>query len=463
MTAASLSGLPLSRLSLTARISLLFAIGAARVLLGLGWMVERSVENHFLEMDRHDMQGKLSLLQSLFAKAHGPEAEDRLAEQMEDALVGHHHLSVSVRAADGRTWFSYGTALPDDAHDSAEWRMTTINGHEFRILSARLHDADGTRHGVAIGLDISHHRQFMAAFHRTLALTVALAALLTAALGWIAVRTGLKPLRQVTQLAAGLSAPRLGERLPASAVPAEIDALAHAFNAMLDRLEAAFQRLSEFSSDIAHELRTPLSNLMTQTQVALSRARAAEDYRDILASNIEEYERLGRMVSDMLFLAQADNSQIAPRRETVDLGLEAARMAEFYEALADESGVRIAIAGHAQTNGDRLMLQRALSNLLSNAIRHTAAGGTVTLNLSQARDQARIVIENPGEIAAEHLPRLFDRFYTGDPARRASGEGAGLGLAITRSIVSAHGGRIQAESAEGQVRFSIVLPAENGE
>ena len=198
---------------------------------------------------------------------------------------------------------------------------------------------------------------------------------------------------------------------------------------------------------------------MTQTQVALTRARSAEEYREVLASNMEEYERLARMIGDMLFLAQADNSLVTPRKEEVDLAREVARLLEFYEALAAESGVRLEAVGAVHVAADRLMLQRALSNLISNAIRHTRRGGTVSVGLAGEASQAVISVDNPGEIPAQHLPRLFDRFYTGDPARRASGEGAGLGLAITRSIVAAHGGSITASSEAGVTRFRVVLPA----
>ncbi len=446
--------------SLTARVSLLFAAGAVAVLLGLGWVVERAVENHFREMDQHEVEGKLSLLRALFAKAG--DSRDVLERRMRDALVGHHHLSVAVRAADGAEWFRYGEAdFPAEwpmGGAQPRWTAWSAEARAYRGLLARLRDGGGGEHEVSIALDISHHRQFLDDFRNTLALTTALAALLTALLGWAAARAGLAPLRQMTRLATRLSASSLEERLPQGGLPAEIDALATAFNAMLARLEESFRRLSDYSSDIAHELRTPLSNLMTQTEVALTRARSAEAYREVLASNLEEYERLARMIGDMLFLAQADNSLVAPRREAVDLGGEAARMLEFYEALAAESGVRLASQGSARVTGDRLMLQRLLANLVSNAIRHTAPGGTVSLRLGEEADAAVVEVENPGAIPAEHLPRVFDRFYTGDPARRASGEGAGLGLAISRSIAQLHGGSLEASSEHGRVRFRLVLP-----
>lgn len=441
------------QLSLTTRISLLFAMAAAVVLLGLGWVVEQAVESHFQEMDQHEMAGKFTLLQALFAKSGQREA---LAAQLDGALVGHHHLAVVVRAPGGERWFQYGVVnLPADlAQGESIW---SDGKREFRILAEPLLDAAGEIHTAVIALDISHHRQFMAEFHRTLGLAVALAALLTAVLGWAATRAGLKPLLEATHLAARLSARSLGQRLPVGSAPSEIAALSAAFNAMLARLEESFTRLSEFSSDIAHELRTPLSNLMTQTQVALSRSRSETEYREVLASNLEEFERMARMIGDMLFLAQADNRLITPRQEDIDLTLEVQRLAEFYEALAAESGVTLVVTGAARVRGDRLMLQRALSNLVSNALRHTAPGGTVTLRMEQSDGRLRLAVENPGEIPPERLPRLFDRFYTGDPARRASGEGAGLGLAITRSIIEAHGGEITVEAAGGVIRFLIRL------
>jgi two-component system heavy metal sensor histidine kinase CusS len=439
--------------SLTARLSLLFALGAAVVLLGLGWVVHRAVDGHFHEMDRHEMAGKLSLLRSLFRQS-GDRA--LLAARMQDALVGHHHLAVTVRAPGGEVWFRYGQAeLPPDL--PAGEGMWSDGRQEHRLLAEPLADARGVVHVAVVALNISHHRQFLEAFHHTLGAVVTLAALLTAALGWVATRTGLSPLREATRLAARLSARSLGERLPLGGQPAEIAALSESFNAMLARLEESFGRLSEFSSDIAHELRTPLTNLMTQLQVALGRTRSEAEYREALASGLEEVERLARMVGDMLFLAQADNRLITPREEAVDLALEARRVAEFYEALAAEAGVVVTVAGEARVRGDRLMLQRALSNLISNALRHTPSGGAVAVRMGQEGQGAWLAVENPGEIPPERLPRLFDRFYTGDPARRASGEGAGLGLAITRSIIEAHGGAISAVSEGGVARFEMRL------
>jgi two-component system heavy metal sensor histidine kinase CusS len=215
------------------------------------------------------------------------------------------------------------------------------------------------------------------------------------------------------------------------------------------------------SSDLAHELRTPVSNLLTQTQVTLSKARSAEDYRDILASNAEEFERLSRTISDMLFLAKADNNQIIPNREAIDLAEEIGDLLEYYDVLAEEKSIDLSFSGAGQILGDRLMLRRAISNLLSNALRHTPNDGVVTVQIEERDDGlTHIAVENTGnEIPAEHLPRLFDRFYRVDSSRLRTTENSGLGLAITQSIVIAHGGKVRVQSTAEKTRFTLSLPS----
>jgi len=442
--------------SLTTRISLLFAAAAALVLLVVGLFVARSVDRHFIEIDRHELTGKLDLVRNMLAQG----SQETLPRRLHDALVGHHGLVLVLAGPDGTLLYASADiddpkALLAEPPGLALWR---VNDRDMRGLRETIPSGG---HAVAIAQSIEHHQQFMTEFRQLLTLAIGLAALLTAALGWAATRAGLRPLREVTALAAGLSASRLGERLPETQVPAEIEALVGEFNAMLARLEDSFRRLSEFSSDIAHELRTPLSNLMTETQVALTRTRTAEEYREVLGSSLEEYERLARMIGDMLFLAQADNRLLVPRREEIDLAEEVARLLEFFEALAADTQVHLTAGGTARVVGDRAMLRRALANLLSNAIRHTPVGGEITVRLSVSDGRAAVAVENPGAtIPPEALPRLFDRFYTGDPARRSSGEGAGLGLTIARSIAQMHGGDISVVSTDGRTCFTLTLALE---
>ena len=287
-----------------------------------------------------------------------------------------------------------------------------------------------------------------------------LAGVVTLLAAWFGVHQGHAPLRALSEAMRDIQADRLDVRLDTDTVPAELITLVDSFNRMISRLEESFEKLSYFSADIAHELRTPLTNLITQTQVGLGKSRSLEEYRELLYSNLEEQERLTKMVNDMLWLAQNDNGLLDPDWESLDLVQEVRATFEFFEALADEKGVRLQVEGKASSmTGDRAMLRRVLSNLLSNAIRFTPRGKEVSVRVSDSTASTNLVVENPGaEIPGEHLPRLFDRFYRVDPSRKRESEGAGLGLAIVRSIVEAHGGTVDANSQRGRTSFRISFP-----
>jgi two-component system heavy metal sensor histidine kinase CusS len=313
-------------------------------------------------------------------------------------------------------------------------------------------------------LDVTQHMYFLDALERWFAIGLIISALVSAGLGWVMARSGLGPLRQVTAVAAGMSAKSLKERIPLAPVPLELQQLVSSFNAMLSRLDEAFVRLSNFSADIAHELRTPVSNLMTHTEVVLSRKRNIEDYEDNLHSNLDDLKRMSRMIDDMLFLAKADNGLIIPEQKKIALQQVIGKLHEYYRLLADEHHIELKLTGSGEVQGDVLMLRRAISNLLSNALRYTPERHAITVSISQTRQSTLLTVENPGEtISPEHLERLFDRFYRADPARReGSPSNAGLGLAITRSIVEAHQGKIWCTSANGQTAFHMQFPRPEG-
>ena len=301
----------------------------------------------------------------------------------------------------------------------------------------------------------------MRQFRSTLWAFIVFAAISSGILGWFAVRQGLRPLQAIKLKAEGITAKRLDARLPVEAVPDELADLARTLNAMFSRLENSFRRLSDFSSDLAHEFRTPVSNLLTQTQVTLSQARSESEYREVLASNIDEFERLSRMIADMLFIAKADEGQIVPTREPLELSTLITGIADFHRLAADEKNVTLTCDGVGNIAGDSLMIRRAFSNLLSNAIRHTPSGGWVRLTIGKkTRGRITIDVANSGEtIPAERLPRLFDRFYRAEASRTGGGAQSGLGLAIVKSIIDAHDGQIDASSSNGITIFCVSLPS----
>ena len=458
--------------SITFRLTLFFSAASTFVLLVVGLLIGILVESHFKEQDLMELNGKLELVRHALAKVRSPSDLMAVPQSLSDALIGHPDLSVAILGPDHHLLFTTSSAIfathlleqPRNANLYGEARlvMWEQGGKVYRGISA---NADTGIAGqpsakVALAINIEHHEAFMMEFHNNLWIAITSGILLTIVLGWVAARRGLAPVRQMADVAKGISASHLSDRLSSNSVPPELANLAIAFNEMLARLEGSFHRLSDFSSDLAHELRTPISNLMTQTQVALSKGRSADEYREVLYSNLEEYERLARMIADMLFLAKADNGLIIPSSETVDLAMEVRELFGFYEAIADEQGISLILSGEGTVGGDRLMLRRALSNLLSNAIRHTSHGGSIKVFIDQSKpEETNLAIENSGEtIATEHLSRLFDRFYRVDPSRQKASDGAGLGLAITKSIIEAHQGNIQVFSSNGTTRFKITFP-----
>lgn len=456
-------------LSLTARVMLFVAIAISLSLLMIGHLVQNEVERHFAEQDA----GELVVITRAVEKAlqtsedQGLAPEDTLAR----AVSGHHGVYFQVWDDAGRLVYgpveevglspqanTYSPVSRIQVDNLYTWQTdgktyrgtithTRIAGQDYRIVAA---------------IDMDFHIHFLENFQRSLWMIMVLAGAVTLLAAWYGVHQGHAPLRELSATMSDIQADRLHMRLDPDTVPRELQNLVSSFNHMIGRLEDSFVRLSHFSADIAHELRTPLTNLITQTQVGLGKSRSLEEYRELLYSNLEEQERLTKMVNDMLWLAQSEHGLLKPVREPLDLAQEVLELFDFFEALAEEKHIELTLEGKAPIiQGDRAMLRRALSNLLSNALRHTPAGARVLLRLdSSGEGRALLSVQNPGPaIPAEHLPRIFDRFYRVDPSRQRQSEGAGLGLAIVKSIAEAHEGDINVTSERDITRFTISLPS----
>ena len=452
--------------SLTLRLTLLFSAVATLVFLAFGWIIERSIEEHFEAQDSQELKVVARAVKESLTKLKMNDDLSAIKQRFDDMLIGHHNPLLYI--SDGSSPPLYSSSEADlslvplpSANHLAHHTVQQWNDqqHHYRILIQQIAGKSNGPYTVIIAVAIDFHMLFLTRFRHTLWLMVASGIIVMGIMGWIVVRSGHRPLHHIVEQISRISANELNSRLTPEAVPAELTELAQSFNDLLQRLEEAFNRLTNFSADIAHELRTPVTNLMTQTQVALSQARDAEEYQEILYSNMEEYERMAQMISDMLFLAKADNARHPPNSEIIDLKSEINNLFDYYGAWAEECQVSLIQEGDAHVKGDRLMLRRALSNLLSNAIRYTPADNCVTIKLSCTENDLLLVVQNPGtSIPPEHLAKVFDRFYRTDPSRQRSGEGAGLGLAIVKSIVEAHSGTIVASSDERGTEFRITLP-----
>lgn len=445
----------LQRLTLTARLTVLYTLVSAAVLLGLGVLVAWSTHLHFIDLDREYLLDKVHLIQKTVDETPEP---TELSAKLDELLSSHQGLFISLQRGDeplfgpGRITFPAELATRSAADQPLDWgdgerqlRGMSTELSAVQVPGEAASPVRGMR--LTLALDTQHHTHFMQMLRQQLAIYVVLATLLS----------GLAPLRIMKERALKVTAHKLDQRMPIEAVPVEMAELANSLNTMLERLQQDFAKLMEFSSDIAHELRTPISNLLTQTQVSLSQRRDPDIYRDILASNAEEFQRLGRMVSDMLFLAKTDHGIQLPSQESVALEDEVASLLDFYDAVAEDKEIHFRVVGAGTVAGDRLMIRRAISNLLSNALRHSHPGTDIELTIRILANGTALCVTNTGEpVDAVDLPRLFDRFYRVDKSRaHPSSDGAGLGLAITKAIMLAHGGSVAVTSVAGRTQFCL--------
>src|SRR5437762_6713210 len=251
----------------------------------------------------------------------------------------------------------------------------------------------------------------------------------SALIGIIVTRRGLRPLREMTQSLGRIGPDQLKQRIGSTGWPRELQPLAVAFDQMLERLDDSFTRLSQFSADLAHELRTPIANMLGEAQVALTRERTATEYRETIESTIAECERLSRIVDNLLFVARVDAAREPIARKRFDARAAVEKIAAFYQTIADDRRVTIGWSGEGQIYADPDLFERALGNLLDNALRFTPENGSIQIALCQRDADFEVAVSDNGcGIASEHLPRVFDRFYRVESSRGS--DGAGLGLAL---------------------------------
>ncbi len=445
------------------RIAIIFTLSTVVILMIMGLVIHQLVMHHFETQDRTQLEGKIQLLHNLLEQ--NPSNSQDLNLYLKDALVGHHDLIVQIERPTGQIIFSSAPAIINSQslikskyNSWIEWKIEnkTYRGLIYNKASDQNNNISTAQ--IIVGVDTSEHIHFLNEFRRQLLYIGIIGTICLMLLGWFAAWRGLRPVQKMAKVAEGISAQHLSERLEVDNTPTELKSLAIAFNDMLDRLETAVGKLSDFSSDLAHEMRTPINNLMTQTQVCLSRTRDITTYQEILFSNLEEFERLARMVSDMLFLAKAEHGLHRANLQRVNLVKEVSTLFDFYDAIAAEKGMSLEQTGQGYVEGDPSMLRRALSNLLSNAIKYGKSDSIIKINCRQNNDATVLTIENESSpLSQEQLTRLFDRFYRTDASRQRVEEGTGLGLAITKSILDVHGATIQANYDDGHIIFKIIF------
>ncbi len=357
-------------------------------------------------------------------------------------------------------------ASQTQSHPDRTIRMRGRNGRAFRVTSTLVQAGSPATKTVTmqIAIDVSQKEALLARYRFWFGVILLASFAGFPLVGYQVARHGIRPVEEMATTARHISSTNLRERIHPEGYPFELASLASTFNQMLDRLEESFERISRFSADIAHDLRTPVNNIRGEAEVALARARNAGEYRDVLESCLEEAVRLSDLIGDLLFLARAESPLTHLRRERVDVGELLGGVREYYEASAADGGISLtstAAGEPVMAELDRTLLQRAVGNLLSNAIAHTPPGGTVVLGTQADFSTIRIEVSDTGVgIPAEALPRVFDRFFRVDSSRSQASGGTGLGLAIVQSIAQLHGGKVEISSQPGQgTRVTLRMPA----
>lgn len=411
---------------------------------------------------REALDHKQTSIEHLLREGRDMHAPAALTHMLNDFLTGHEELSLRIAPEGGGAALYELLRQPvDDARSTARRFAVQVPVAEGGVQSMQ----------ALLLLDRRPDDRLLRHLAWTLALAAVAGALLVSWAGTWLVRMGLAPLHSLVEQTRGLSAQDLARRLDDSRQPQELRPLIAQFNALLDRLAVAYRQMEAFNADVAHELNTPLTTLISSCELALRKPRSAAELQDVLASNLEDLQRMAGIVADMLFLSHADRGEGARRSAVPSLAALAAEVAEFHEAALLDAQLQVRIDGDAAVAVDARLLRRALSNLLGNATRHATPGSTVVVEIalhapSQGTEPApalpqrlRVAVCNAGpDIAPEHLPRLFDRFYRAEAARSHADRNHGLGLAIVAAIARMHGGETWAESGRGQTRIGLLLP-----
>ena len=455
--------------SLSMRLGLSVALMGAALVVLLAMLAYLALSHELASAARSSLQGKLEQIEHRLVEDSITRAElGQEPHGLLDLVLGHDNLNLAIYAPGAQGELLLGISartavqppLPAHPNGVAFQESRDSSGHNILSASSEMRLSNGDKVVVQLAIDRTTDETLLNAYLRTTLFALPLLLLLIGMGAWWIVQRGLLPLRKFRKVASLISTQDLTHRIPVERLPQELSELAHGINFMLHRLDSGVQQLSQFSDDLAHELRSPITNLMGKALDTLSRERPPQEYKAVLESCTEELERVTRIVSDMLFLAHVSHPAALVPFERITLEDEARRVADLFAIGAEDKQISIAVTGMGSTLGDRLMIQRAISNLLSNAIRHSPRGSQLSIIIERQSETVSLSVGNPGiGIPAEHVPFLFERFYRVDTSRSRAEGGTGLGLAIVRSIMSLHQGSVEVNSVPGNFTvFRLIFP-----
>lgn len=457
-------------------VSLAAQIAAASAVFGLvvaGGVVAAffwALTHQLAAKSTEELVQKQKLLLRLLQKVPSTQDVFQTTPYFDDLLIGHNNLHLALRDPTNNQLLANFSQIALEsvsklnAESLAAQKVASWHGDndgKYIGMKGSSVTANGQTVSYYLSIDRARDTKLVSDFVQTALLATPLLLLLVAGGAWLIARSALQPLRSFNRMAASVDPASLTQRLSVSGLPGELAELAAEFNNMLGRINEGYALLQEFSGNVAHEMRTPVATLLGRSQVALSQARHPEELRQVLESNIEEMERLAQLISDMLLIASADSQKSPSQFQVLALEDMAEGVMDFLALVAEEARLSITLSGSAVILGDKLLVQRAITNLLTNAIRHARPNTVITVGITPSSKGASLAVTNWGQgVAAEDLDRIFDRFYRVDTGRSRADGGTGLGLAIVRSIMSAHQGSVTVSSVPGEkTTFTLVFTA----
>lgn len=460
----------MSRLSLTTRLALLFALLSVVVLGTVGAALYRALEQQLTLRDDAALLSRVDQIRTLLQDANTMDLI-RDKPQLFANMLGNPEAMLVVRPKGQAPLIEVNPAVlpvPERAPlaAGATLALTDVRhgvdalGIPISTVAATLQRGAGEPElEIIAGRLMKERSRTLFIYRERIILLVAGGVVLATLAAVFLVAIGLRPLRHLARKTDAVSISNLHSHIAKDDAPTELAPLIDAFNAMLDRLSSGFARMSQLSADMAHDLRTPIANLLGQTEVALGQRRSADYYEALLESNFEEFQRLSRMMDNMLFLARAEQPDATIEHAVLDIGAEFERVADYFEGLADERSLRFLLQGSGTVWADPILLRRALANLIANAIQYADSASSIVLGSATTRAGTALTVTNTGPaIGQDQLPRLFDRFYRADASRRGSATASGLGLSIVRSIMGLHYGTASASSDATSVQFTLCFP-----
>lgn len=448
--------------SITVRLTALFA-GAAVIVFtviatGLYFVIQSKLNENLQAV----LKTRSDIAQSIVQHVSSVDKWAVVRDRLSDISMPENSTLIYLQSPDPR--FSYGKPIVGSLQNrkNSPYRQLMLPGRPYPMLATTIAIAGaGERPDLelTVASDSAGNAQVLHALLWAMLFLFASASLVVIVLGLRLAKIGLLPLHRFSEQAAQLHAGNLGQRLTTDRLASELLPLASAFNAALGRLDQAFDRLASFNADVAHELRTPIGIVIGETEVALARSRSVDELRSTMMSNLEEFARLKNIVNDMLFLARVDRGEYAKNLVGTSLRRECESLIDFFETLFEDAAISAVVKGDAQVEIDVSLFQRALSNLLQNAIQHAAPGSEVVVGIEESDSATVLTVANYGvDIPTVKLPHVFDRFYRVEEHRENSDRNHGLGLAIVKAVADIHGGTVGARSALGINTFALTLP-----